>query len=259
MKVAVAGATGLVGAFVVDALRRGGHESVPLAPSHGVDLVDGSGIDGALDGVDAVIDVTNTGATDPDEAVAFFSAVGSTLLAAGRRAGVRHHVALSIVGVGDLSGNGHYDGKRAQERLVETGPLPFTIQRAAEFHEYARMALEWTTENGRATVAPLSLQPVAARDVGDALAAVAVGPPQGRATDLAGPDRLDLVDMVRRVVAARGETTEVVSSWADGALGTDLAAQDFLPDDGARIAPTTFETWLAGVRDAARARTDPRL
>ena len=244
MRVAVAGATGLVGAHVVDALHAGGHDAVPLTRSVGIDLVDGSGLDQALVGVEAVVDVTNTDAVDPDIAVAFFSAVTSNLLAAGERARVEHHVALSIVGVDALTGNGHYDGKRVQERLVADGPVPSTIQRATEFFEYAQMALDWSLDDGTATVAPLILQPVAASDVGAVLAEIAVGDPQGRSGDVAGPERLDLVDMIRRVSTARDHQVEIITSWSDGPLGTDLADQDFLPGDSVRIAPTTFDAWL---------------
>lgn len=251
MRVAVAGGTGLVGHFTVAALRRMGHDPVVVARSTGVDLTTGTGLDDVLAGVEAVIDATSTAATDTSAAQEFFGTTTGRLLAAEQRAGVRHHVVLSIVGVDRVEGNGHYAGKRRQEALVQAGSVPFTILRATQFHEFAALVVGWTRRGDTAVVPPLLVQPVAAADVGRMLAEVAIGPPQGRAADLAGPEPQDLVDMARRTMTARGDAVRLVASWRDGPFGVEMAGEVLLPGPHARIAATTFETWLAS--DGARA------
>jgi uncharacterized protein YbjT (DUF2867 family) len=244
VRIAVAGGTGLVGRHTIDSLTRDGHETVSLSRSNGIDLTIGSGLDDALVGVDAVIDVTNTPAMDAAQTRAFFGGVTEHLLAAEQRAGVSHHVMLSIVGIDDIEGNPHYAGKQRQEQLVSSGPVPFTIQRATQFHEFAEMVVSWTRENDKAVVPPLLIQPVAAADVAAVLAELALGPPLGRAPDLAGPATEDLVDMARRALTARDEQIRLVPSWNDGPFGVAMAGNVLLPGDGARIAPTTFNAWL---------------
>jgi uncharacterized protein YbjT (DUF2867 family) len=247
-KVAVAGATGQVGRAVVAALRAGGHEAVGLSRAQGVDVLTGDGLDGALAGADAVVDVLSTPATDPRETVAFFTGTSDQLLAAGQRAGVRHHVVLSIVNVDAITDNAHYAGKTAQERRVQDGPVPWTILRATQFHSFAEMVAGWATADGVAAVAPLLVQPVDVGDVGAVLAELALGAPQGRAPDLAGPETLDLVDMAVRTFAARGSSTRVRASWRDSPFSVSMAGEVLLPGPGARIGGTSFEAWLA--RDA---------
>lgn len=244
MRIAVAGATGNIGALTVTALRKAGHDVVRISRSLGVDLVTGDGLDAALNGVDAVVDATNATAADPAETVAFFGAATRNLLAAEERTGVGHHVLLSIAGVDRVEGNAHYAGKREQERLVTAGPVPWSIVPATQFHDFAAMLAGWTERDGVATIPPLLVQPVAPGDVADVLAEVAAGTPQGRCPDLAGPEPQDLVDMARRTHQARGRTVKLVPTWS-GPLGTDMAGDVLLPGEGARIAPTTFEEWLA--------------
>ena len=192
LRVAVAGGTGLVGRHVVEGLQRRGHEAAVLTRGRGVDLETGDGLADALRGVAAVVDATNTPAAGPDEARAFFGAVTSNLLAAEQEAGVRHHVVLSIVGVDRVEGNGHYAGKRRQEELALAGPVAATVVRATQFHEFAAMVVSWTRRGDVATVPPLLVQPAAAADVGDALAAAVLGDPAG-VTEVAGPEPQDLV------------------------------------------------------------------
>jgi len=246
MRVAVAGGTGLVGRQAVDAVRIAGHHPVVLARSTGVDLLTGAGLDVAevLRDVDAVIDTTNTADTDADEAQRFFGAVTEHLLAAEQRAGVTHHLVLSIVGVERVQSAGHYAGKRRQEQLVADGPVPWTILRATQFFEFPEMVVGWTRRDGTAVVPPLLMQPIAVADVADTLTQIAVGPPQGRVPDLAGPETQDLVDMARRALAAHGEEVRLVPSWRDGPFGTDMAGEALLPGPDARLAPTGFDTWL---------------
>ncbi|MER6816373.1 SDR family oxidoreductase [Spirillospora sp. NPDC000708] len=244
MRIAVAGATGNIGALTVAALQKAGHDVVRISRSLGVDLVTGDGLDTALADVGAVVDATNATAADPAETVAFFTAATRNLLAAEERAGVGHHVLLSIAGVDRVEGNAHYAGKREQERLVAAGPVPWSIVPATQFHDFAAMLAGWTERDGVAAIPPLLVQPVAPADVADVLAEVAAGAPQGRCPDLAGPEPQDLVDMARRTHQARGRTVKLVPTWA-GPLGTDMAGNVLLPGEGARIAPTTFEEWLA--------------
>ncbi|MBX6355364.1 MAG: SDR family oxidoreductase [Micromonosporaceae bacterium] len=244
MRVAVAGATGNIGKLTVAALERDGHEVVRISRSLGIDLTKGDGLEEALVGVEAVIDVTNCPATERDEAVAYFSATTRNLLAAEERAGVGHHVLLSIVGIDRVEGNAHYAGKREQERLVAAGPVPWTIVPATQFHDFAAMVTSWTERDGVATIAPLLVQPIAPADVADILAEIATGQPQGRYVDVAGPETQDLVDMARRTNQARGRAVRLVPTW-DGLFGLAMAGNVLLPGENARIAPTTFEQWLA--------------
>ncbi|WP_028936090.1 SDR family oxidoreductase [Pseudonocardia spinosispora] len=244
MRIAVAGATGNIGALTVAALERGGHHVVRISRSLGVNLETGDGLDEALTGADAVVDVTNCGATDRAEAIAYFGTTTGNLLAAEQRAGVRHNVLLSIAGVDRVDGNAHYAGKREQERLVSEGPTPWTIVPATQFHDFAEMVASWTEQDGVAPIAPLLIQPIAPADVADILAELAVGEPRGRYADVAGPDPQDLVDMARRTHAARGHSVKLAPTWST-MFGPTMAGNVLLPAEGARIAPTTFEAWLA--------------
>lgn len=244
MRIAVAGATGHIGTLTVEALERDGHEVVRISRSLGIDLLTGQGLDDALAGVDAVVDVTNAAATDRGEAMAHFGGITRNLLDAEQRAGVGHHVVLSIVGVDRVEGNAHYAGKREQERLVQAGPVPWTIVPATQFHDFAATVTAWTEHDGAATIAPLLVQPIAPADVADVLAEVAAGEPQGRHPDLAGPEPHDLVDMARRTNDVRGRSVRLVPSWS-GPFGVGMAGEALLPGEGARIAPTSFDEWLA--------------
>jgi uncharacterized protein YbjT (DUF2867 family) len=247
MRIAVAGATGNIGSLTVAALERDGHDVVRISRSLGVDLLTGQGLDAALTGVEAVVDVTNAPAADRDAAVTYFGAATRNLLAAEERAGVRHHVLLSIVGIAGIEGNAHYAGKREQERLVAAGAVPWTIVPATQFHDFAAMVASWTERDGVATIAPLLVQPIAPEDVADILAEIALGEPLGRHADVAGPEPQDLVDMARRTHEARGRKVKLVPTWS-GLFGLEMAGNVLLPGEGARIAPTTFDEWLAGQR-----------
>ena len=245
MRIAVAGATGNIGARTVAALERNGHDVVRISRSQGIDLLTGEGLDAARAGVDAVVDAISAPPIGPDETREYFATTTTNLLEAEQRAGVRHHVLLSIVGINRIDGGtAHYEGKREQERLIEAGPVPWTIVPAAQFHDFAAMAASWTEQDGVAVIAPLLVQPIAPDDIAAVLAEVAAGEPQGRYVDVVGPETQDLVDMARRTHAVLGRSVKLVPSWA-GPLGEELAGNVLLPGEGARIAPTTFEQWLA--------------
>lgn len=247
MQIAVAGATGNIGARTRAALERDGHTVVGISRSLGVDLLTGAGLDDALAGADAVIDATNPPTLRRDETMAYLATTTGNLLAAEARAGVRHHVLLSIVGIDRVEGNAHYAGKREQERLVAAGPVPWTIVPATQFHDFAAMVTSWTEQDGAATIAPLLVQPIAPDDVAAVLAEVATGPPQGRHVDVAGPEPHDLVDMARRTNEARGRAVKLIPTWSS-VFDPAMAGDVLLPGGDARIAPTTFDEWLAGQR-----------
>jgi len=245
MRVAVAGATGRTGREITAVLDRAGHASVAIARSRGVDVLTGAGLDHALSGVDAVVDVTNFPAADLEAARRAFGTATRHLLEAEARAGVRHHVLLSIVGIDRGGRTPHYEGKRTQEALVAAGPVPFTIQRATQFFDFPEMVVGWVRKDQVAVVPPLLLQPVAVSDVAQVLVEIAMGPARmGRAPDLAGPSTEDFVDMARRTLQARGDTTRLVPSWR-GLFGVEAAGEVLLPDPGARLGTTTFDEWLA--------------
>jgi uncharacterized protein YbjT (DUF2867 family) len=244
MRIAVAGATGHIGALTAAVLEQDGHDVVRVSRSLGVDLVTGDGLDEALTGVEAVVDTTSVEGVDRDEVVAAFGAITRNLLAAEQRAAVGHHVLLSIVGVHRVEGNPHYAGKREQERLIEAGPVPWTIVPATQFHDFAAMVTTWTERDGVAPIAPLLVQPIAPADIAEVLADVATGAPHGRYPDVAGPETQDLVDMARRTNEVRGHQVRLVPTWS-GLFGTEMAGDVLLPGEGARIMPTTFDGWLA--------------
>ena len=250
MKVAVAGGTGNIGSLTVERLEREGHEPVPISRSHGIDLVSGDGLADALAGVDAVIDATNSPATEREKTVEFFGATTRNLLAAEEQADVGHHVVLSIVGIDRVESNPHYAGKREQERLVEEGNVPWTIVRATQFHDFAAMVTGWTESDSVATVAPLLVQPIAPADVAEILVRTATGEPQRRRIEAAGPETQDLVDMARRTYEARGREIKLVPTWS-GIFSAEMAGEVLLPGEDAWIGQTTFDEWLAGERGSA--------
>ena len=244
MRIAVMGATGRIGRYTVDALTKVGQQTVPISRSTGVDAYTGSGLDEALAGVDVVVDVSNTRSQEQAEIVDFFGTITGNLLVAEERAAVGHHVVLSIVGIDHEKHVPHYAGKREQERRIKAGPIPYSIVRATQFHDFAATVVSWTLRDGTAAIPPLLVQPIDQQEVGQMLAEVAAGTALGRSIDIAGPDTQDLVDMARRTFAARGEPIRLVPTWR-GPFDTTMAGEVLLPGDDARLGSVTFEDWLA--------------
>lgn len=241
MRIAIAGGTGCVGRCVDQRVRELGHEPVVLARSRGVDLVTGNGLSEALAEVDAVIDVANVTATSRKASEAFFEATTTNLLAAGHAAGVRHHVALSIVGI-DRVDFGYYFGKRRQEELVLAGLVPATVLRATQFHEFAAQMI---ARGGPITLVPKMLsQPVAAREVAGMLVDLALGEPAGMAPELAGPEPWAMPEMVRRLRDARGSRRPVLALRIPGAAGKAMAGGGLLPQGDGHRGELTFADWL---------------
>ncbi len=245
MKIAVAGATGTVGAHIVAAVRTQGDEAVGLSRRTGVDLITGRGLAEALSGVAAVIDAANVTTLSAKKATTFFTAATGNLAAAARAAGVRHVVLLSIVGV-DRNPHDYYAGKLAQEHTLAAAGVPATIVRATQFHEFAGQIA------ARAKLGPLQLaprarvQPIAAAEVGAQLSRIAVGEPQST-VELAGPREEQLDDMVRRFARARGARGWIPSISIPGAQMKGMRAGLNLPGPGALIGTQTFDEWCAAL------------
>jgi len=247
MRIAVAGGTGVVGSHVVEAVRTDGHDPVVLSRATGVDLTTGAGLDAALDGVDAVIDTANITTLSADAATRFFQTATGNLVAAAGRAGVRHLVLLSIVGI-DRMPHDYYAGKLAQERVVEAASLPWTILRATQFHEFAGQLFD-RAKLGPLHVAPRArVQPIAAREVGAHVAALAADAPRGRAADLAGPREERLDEMVKAYARRTGRRGWIPAMSLPGAQMKGMRAGLALPGEGAVLGTQTFADWLDALR-----------
>ena len=246
MRIAVAGGTGTVGRYVVDAARLQGHEVTILSRATGTDLAAGTGLIEALRGTEAVIDVTSISTQSGTVSEKFFGAVTHHLLEAERVAGVGHHLSLSIVG-SDRAPFGYYAGKAVQEQLVSTGSIPWTILRAAQFHEFAAQIYKQITLGPVSLVPTMMSQPVAAREVGRHLVELAEHGPSGRPADLAGPEVLRMADMVRsyaRAVGGRGPIWEVP---LPGGFGRALRDGTVTAGPGAMLGTQTFSDWIAEI------------
>lgn len=255
MRIAVAGGTGVAGRHVMSALHHAAHDPVVLARSTGVDLSTGEGLERALQGVVAVVDVSNIATANANRSRAFFDAATGHLLAAGARAGVAHHVALSIVGADRVPG-GYYAGQLVQERLVQRGATPWTVLRATQFHEFTGQILART--RGPVAVVPrMRTRPVAAREVADALVELATGSAQGLAPELAGPEEQELVDLCRQILRSQGSQGRVLPVPLPGRTGWAMRNGALLPTVPGRQGHISFHDWLHSPSVGAHAHTVP--
>ena len=240
MRIAIAGATGLVGRDLVPLARAGGHDVVGISRAHGVDLVAGTGIDEALAGVEAVIDATNSPTVDETGASDYFATAAANLGRAATAAGVTRTVVLSIVGI-DLTPEGYYAAKLAHERsTLEHAPGP-RVLRAAQFHEFAEQSLGWGRDGAVCAVQDMPVQPVALAVVARALLDLATTAEGPRHVDLAGPHPELLTEMVTRLIAHRGERLAVKPVPVNAAI----RAGALLPGPGATLAGPGYDEWLA--------------
>jgi uncharacterized protein YbjT (DUF2867 family) len=246
MRIAVAGGTGTVGRHVVDSLRSSGHDAVILTRSSGVDLMSGDGLAERLIGVDAVVDVTSVGSTSGSVSLEFFRTVTTNLLAAEEKAGVPHHLALSIVGAANIDA-AYYAGKKTQEELVMAAGDRWTLVRATQFHEFVHLLIPAGSIGPLQVVPKMISQPIAAAEVGAVIARLAVSPPAGLTTDLAGPKVERMADLVRRYLRATGNRKPVLEVPIPGLWGRSLRDGSLLPGTDARLGTQTFAEWLAEV------------
>ncbi|MCN9243738.1 NAD(P)H-binding protein [Streptomyces sp. RY43-2] len=243
MKLAVIGGTGLIGARVVKVLTSAGHEAAPHSHSTGVDVLTGKGLAEAVAGADVVVNLTNSPTFD-DASPAFFRTSMDHLLAAAQKIGVGHVVILSIVGADQVPGLDYYRAKVLQEDILKAGPIPYSIVRATQFMEFMDAVLSWTTEGDTVHLPTTPLQPIAAQDVSDAVAEVAVGDPLNGTLDIAGPDVFPLDELGRITLAARPDGRTVVTDDTAGMFAA-VHGDALIAKGGARIAPTHYRDWLS--------------
>ncbi|MEV6968349.1 SDR family oxidoreductase [Hamadaea sp. NPDC051192] len=247
MKIVVIGGTGLIGSQVVGILRDQGHEALAASPSSGVDSTTGEGLDDALAGAHVVVDVTNPPVFTPDGVMAFFTASGRHLAVAEVAAGVRHHVALSIIGLDRVGDEAFYlKAKVAQEQQIRASGVPFTIVRATQFFEFLKGIADSATVGDEIRLTSKTLQPLAAAEVAAYVAEVAVGEPVDGVVEIAGPERIPLADAVRRRLAALGDPRKVVDDDTAPYFGSVIGDDTLVPgNEPHRSAKITFADWLA--------------
>ncbi|MBD5786604.1 SDR family oxidoreductase [Cellulosimicrobium terreum] len=244
MRIVVVGGTGLIGSQVVARLREAGHEAVVAAPSTGVDTLTGAGVDEALAGADVVVDVSNSPSFADDDVMRFFTTATRTLLDAEARAGVGHHVILSIVGT-DRTDAGYLRAKVAQEDLVRGSGRGWSVVRATQFFEFARSIADGATADGVVRIPPVAFQPVASADVARTVAEVATGAPLDGLVELAGPERLRFDGFIRDALVAQGDDREVVADPDATYFGARLAEDSIVPQGESLHGEITFAQHVA--------------
>ncbi|MBM7078638.1 SDR family oxidoreductase [Micromonospora humida] len=243
MKIVVIGGSGLIGSRLVTVLGQQGHDAVAASPRTGVDALTGTGVAEALDGADVVVDVSNSPSFEADAVLAFFETSTRTLLAAEAKAGVRHHVALSIVGADRIPDSGYMRAKVAQEALIAAADVPWTVLRATQFFEFVPAIVESSVVGDEVRLPSALIQPVAADDVVTVLAEIAVGVPADGIVDLAGPERFPLDELGRATLAVAGDPRPVVSDPQGRYFGALLAEQSLVPLGDARIGGVRLAQW----------------
>ncbi|MDG0794129.1 SDR family oxidoreductase [Cohnella ginsengisoli] len=247
MKIVVIGGSGLIGKGLVQNLNKLGHEAVAASPSLGVNSVTGEGLAAALAGAQVVVDVTNSPSFEEQAVMAFFETSTKNLLSEAAKAGVRHYVALSIVGTDRPPGNAYFNAKIAQEKLIQASHIPYTIVRATQFFEFAGGIAYTATEGQTVRLPSAAMQPIAAADVSAALADYALAEPANGMVEVAGPEKIGMDAFVRQFLKANGDNREVVTDDGAGYFGGQVDDRSLVPaeDSKARIAPTRFTDWLA--------------
>ena len=244
MKIAVAGGMGTVGRYVVEAANRAGHDVTILSRSTGVDLLTGVGLYTALDDVEVIIDTINTPRTSRAKATAFFTETTRHLQTAGAARSVDRLITLSIVGLERVTGYGYYQAKLEQEAAARSGPLPVSIVRATQFHEFPAQILARTQVGPFAVVPRMKIQPIAARTVGEILVDVATSTARPQTVEVAGPEPADLVDLARALIGHRGQRVAVISLRGTGVAGKSMNGGALIPTPDVRTIGPTFAQWL---------------
>lgn len=244
MKIVVVGGSGLIGSKVVNKLKKLGHDVVAASPSTGVDATTGKGLAEALKGADVVMDVANSPSFDDRAAMEFFEKSGKNLIAAEEAAGVKHHIALSVVGTDRLADSGYFKGKIIQEKLIKSSPIPFTIVQSTQFFEFLPGIAQASTDGQKIRLPNAFFQPIAAEDVAAILTDIALGAPQKNTIEIAGPETFRMPELVQKYLTAAKDTRSVVSDNNAGYFGIKISENALMPSKRARLGPINFEKWL---------------
>lgn len=245
MKIVVIGGTGLIGSKVVDKLEALGHRVVAAAPATGINTITGEGLVEAMSGAHTVVDLANSPSFADQEVLEFFETSGRNLFAAEIAAGVRHHVALSVVGTERLSQSGYFRGKIAQEKLIRASGVPYTIVHSTQFFEFMSGIAQAGTQGQSVRLSPAFFQPISSDDVATAVAEYALAEPLNGIVEIAGPERLRITDLVQRYLAAIADTREVVEDTHARYFGAELGDDTLIPGDKPWLGTVNFDTWLA--------------
>lgn len=252
MKIVVIGGTGLIGSKVVGKLAERGHQAVAAVPSTGVNALTGEGLAEALAGADVVVDLANSPAFDDKTAIDFFTTAGRNIAAAEQAAGVKHHIALSVVGTEKLQDSGYFRGKHAQEELIRGSGIPYTIVHATQFMEFLRGIGQSAIVEGTVRLPHAFIQPIAAEDVADAVTAFALAAPANHIVEIGGPAKYPMDEIVAKVLAFDGDAHPVMADPEARYFGVKLDADSLIPGPDARLGATTFDWWLANVPPPAK-------
>ena len=246
MRIVVIGGTGLIGTKVVAALANRGHDAVAASRATGVNSFTGDGLAGVLVGADVVVDVSNSSYTDERGALEFFYGSTLNLLTYGAAAGVRHHVALSVVGTERLAQTerGYFFAKDAQETLIKRSAMPYSLVHATQFFEFVRSIGDAATNGILIRLAQAMVQPMAGDDVALAVANTAVGEPTRTTTEFAGPEQFSMTELIAIELHSRRDPREVVADPLARYFGNTLGERELLPGDDAVLSPTRYQDWL---------------
>jgi len=244
MKIVVIGGTGLIGSKTVAILRQAGHEAIAASPNSGVNTITGEGVAEAVAGAQVVIDLSNSPSFEDKAVLEFFKTSGRNLFAAETAAGVRHHVALSIVGTDRTPDNGYFRAKVAQEKLIEASGIPYTIIRSTQFLEFLSGIAASGTDGNKVRISPGLFQPIAADDVAAIVAEVALAAPRNGIVEIAGPERAPFNEIVARYLKAVGDPREVVRDPEARYFGGRVEERSLVPLGEARLGRIGFDDWL---------------
>src|SRR5947209_10879391 len=245
MKIVVIGGSGLIGSKLVTKLREHGHEAVAASLSSGVNTITGEGLTEALKGSSVVVDVSNAPSWEDDAVMKFFETSTRKLRAYEEAAGVKHHVALSVVGSERMLESGYFRAKIAQENLIKSSSIPYSIVRATQFFEFIKGIADLSTQGNTVRLPSALIQPIAPEDVAIAVCRVALGSPLNGTIEIGGPEQFRLYEVVRRDLAARKDPREVVADPQARYYGIKLSDTTLIPGGDARLGQTRFETWLS--------------